>query len=226
MPKTITITLAPTTIIALKDLGYALYVMRAFDTTNAGGKPLVWVTTAQFFEQTTIEFEAEYQTYISSSQVVANGVVDVSTMAPVALGQTATFNPDGTITVTRGGTSAGVTLVNGGTTPYTTGLAAPANGNVPAAIFAEPLYGLAEDIVAPLDQCLLTFSTQGVAAGTLVATAMSQSLLVDVTGASQRAVTFDINTGWSAGGATWATSVPAGTGLTSVLVHEKPLGRR
>jgi hypothetical protein len=222
----ITITLAPATLAALKDMGYELYVMRAFDTTNAAGKPLVWVATTLFAENIMITFDVEYQAYISTSQVIPNGVVLVSTTAPVALGQTATIDANGTITVTQGGNPAGVTIVNGGTAPYTTGLAATVNGNSTAAIFAEPLYGLAADIAAPLDRFLLTFSTQGVAAGTLVEHAMSQSLLVDMTGTSQRAVTFDINTGWSAGGATWATPVPAGANLTPVLVHETPLGRR
>lgn len=225
MVQEINITLAPTTIVALKDLGYALYVMRAFDTTNAAGKPLVWIATTQFLENTTITFEAQYAAYVSISQMIPNGVVSVSSTSGVNLGQTATIDGMGEITITQGGNLAGVTLVNSSTTPYTTGLAATANGAF-APIFAEPLYGLAEDIAAPLDLLLLTFTTQGVAAGTLIEHAMSQSLLVDLTGANKRAVAFDINTGWSAGGATWATPVAAGTDLTPVLVHEKPLERR
>jgi hypothetical protein len=222
MAQQITITLAPATLVALKNMGYALYVMRAFNTTNAAGKPLVWLATTQFLENTVIAFEAKYQAYVSTSQVIPNGVVTVSTSAPVELGQTATIDANGVLTVTQGGNPAGVTLVNGSTTPYTTGLAAAADG-IAAAIFAEPLYGLAEDIAAPLDQLLLTFTTQGVAAGTLIEHAMSQSLLVDLTGAAQRTAAFDINTGWSAGGATWAKPVAAGTDLTPVLVHETPL---
>ena len=57
----ITITLAPATLVALKEMGYALYVMRAFDTTNAAGKPLVWIATTQFLQNTTIEFEVAYR---------------------------------------------------------------------------------------------------------------------------------------------------------------------
>jgi hypothetical protein len=219
----ITVTLSPATIAELQNLGYALYVMRAFDTTNAAGKPLVWLSTTQFAENTTIAFEMTYQVYVSTSQVINNAVITAMTTAPVALGQTAAIDAKGVLTVTQGGNPTGVTIVNQGTTRYTAGLAVPVNGNAVAPIFAEPLHGLAEDIAAPREQFLLTFTTQGVAAGTLIGHAMSQSLLVDLAGADQQTVAFDIDTGWNAGGATWATPVPAGADLTPVLVHEKHL---
>jgi hypothetical protein len=222
----ITVTLAPATLVALRELGYALYVMRAFDTTNAAGKPLVWLTTTQFLENTTIAFEMKFQVYVSTSKVVANGIITVFTAAPVELGQTAAIDTGGTLTVTQGGNPTGVTILNKGTTPYTAGLAVQANDDFLSPIFAEPLHGLAEDIAAPREQFLLTFTTQGVAAGTLIGHAMSQSLLVDLAGADQQTVAFDIDTGWNAGGASWATPVPAGADLTPVLVHEKPLEAR
>lgn len=219
----ITITLSPATLAALKDMGYALYAMRAFDTTNAAGQPLVWVATSQYLEMTTLAFQAQYQAYVSTSQLVANGVVTMSATAPVDLGQTATVDANGVITVTQGGSPNAVTLVNSSSNPFTTGLAAAADGGSAAAIFAEPLYGLAEDIVAPLDQVLLTFSTAGIQVGTLVRHAMSQSFLVDLTGGEQRTVAFDINQGWSAGGAVWAQNVSAGSDLIPILVHETPM---
>lgn len=218
----ITITLPSATLVALKDMGYALYAMRAFDTTNAAGQPLVWVATTQYLEMTTLAFQAQYQAYVSTSQLVADGVVTMSATAAVDLGQTATVDANGMITVTQGGRPNAVTLVNSSSNPFTTGLAAGADGGS-AAIFAEPLYGLAEDIVAPLDQVLLTFSTAGVQVGTLVRHAMSQSFLVDLTGGEQRTVAFDINQGWSAGGAVWGQNVPAGTDLIPILVHETPM---
>ena len=70
---------------------------------------------------------------------------------------------------------------------------ATANNAAFGPIFAEPLYGLAEDIAAPADQFLLTFSTHGVLPGSVIQHAMSQSLLVDLTGAEERTVAFDIN---------------------------------
>lgn len=218
----ITIMLSSQTIIALNELGYALYVMRAFDTTNRAGKPLVWLTTTQFFENIAIAFEVKYDAYVSVSQIIGGGIVVATSVAPAALGETATVDGNGIITVTQGGSPTAVTLVNGSTREYTAGLAAAANNGGAAPIFAEPLFGLAEDIAAPLDQFLLTFSTQGIAAGAVVTHAMSQSLLVDLAGADQRSVVFDINTGWSWEGP-WANTVPAGAELTPILVHERPL---
>jgi len=225
MGQQIAIKLAPATLAALKGLGYALYIMRLFDKTNAQGKALVWLTTTRLEEATSIDFDAVYQAYVSTTQMVGNAVVTVSSSAPVDLGMTATVGSNMQIAVTRGGNPDGVTIVNGVSTPYTTGLMARAIGGDFAPIFAEPLYGLAADIAAPLDQFLLTFSTQGVAPGALIEHAVSQSLLVDLSGVLQRAVVFDINNGWSAGGAAWAKPVPAGADLTPVLVHERPLKR-
>ena len=223
MPQSIEIQLSPATLTALKELGYALYVMRAFNTTNAAGKPLVWIVETNYLENNQLTFDSAYAAYVSTSQVIANGVVVASSYAPVEIGQTATVAANGELTVTVTGNPAGITLVNGSTTPYTTGVAAAINGQNPAPIFAEPLFGLAEDIAAPLDKFLLTFSTQGVTPGTLVEHAMSQSLLVDISNLNQASVNFDINTGWNAAGAAWATPVAAGTNLIPVLVHEQPM---
>lgn len=223
MPQTIMIQLNQATLAALKELGYALYIMRAFNTTNAAGKPLVWIAETNYLENNALSFETAFAAYVSTSQVIPNGVVVASSYAPADIGQTATVDANGALTVTASGNPQGVTLVNGSTSPYTTGLAAAVNGQAPTPIFAEPLYGLAEDIAAPLDKFLLTFTTQGVSAGTLVEHAMSQSLLVDISGLDQATVTFDINTGWNAGGAIWATPVAAGANLIPVLVHEQPM---
>lgn len=223
MPQTIEVQLNATTLTALKELGYALYVMRAFNTTNAAGKPLVWIVETNYLENNTLSFDTAYAAYVSTSQVIPNGVVVASSYAPADIGQTATVDANGELTVTNSGNPGGITLVNGSTSPYTTGLATAINGQSPTPIFAEPLYGLAEDIAAPLGKFLLTFTTQGVTAGTLIEHAMSQSLLVDVSNLAQATVSFDINTGWDAGGAVWATPVAAGTNLIPVLVHEQPM---
>lgn len=221
----ITITMSPTTLSSLRGMGYALYVMRAFNTTNAAGKPLVWLATTTFLVNTVIECDIGYEAYVSLSQEMSFGTVVSMSTAPVKLGQTATFDAQGQSTVADGGNPDGVTLVNAGNMAFTSGLAAGAGGPV-TPLIAEPLYGLGENIVVPLEQFLLTFSTQGIAPGTLIVHAMSQSLLVDMTNATERSVSFDINEGWSAGGAPWATTVRAGAELAPLLVHQVPMLRR
>jgi hypothetical protein len=220
----ITVTLSNDTMQALEGMGYALYVMRAFNTTNAAGKPLVWFATTQLANNVTIAFDIVYAAYVSNTQAVSGVIIVSEATAPVQLGDTATLGANGLIVVTPGGRPGAVTLVNSTTSPYTTGLAAVANGGALTSIFAEPLYGLAEDITAPLDQFLLTFTTQGTAVGTLIEHAMSQSLLVDLSGGASRTVAFDINKGWNAAGGAWATPVAAGADLVPLLSHETPMG--
>jgi hypothetical protein len=226
MVQQIQIQLSAETLTELKQMGYALYVMRAFDTTNAAGKPLVWVETTQYLQNNTLSFDAVYEAYVSTSQVIPNGVVTMASSAPVELGQTVTVDANGVLSVTTTGTPGAVTIVNNAGSPFTTGLAAAANGGNSAPVFAEPLFGNMEDIAVPLPQFLLTFSTQGVQVGTLIPHAMAQSVLVDMSSIDQATVGFDMNTGWNAGGAAWAKMVPAGADLTPVLVHEKPMARQ
>jgi hypothetical protein len=90
-------------------------------------------------------------------------------------------------------------------------------------IAAFPLYGYSMDAMAPLEQVLLVFESYPATAGQILDRTLAQGLLVDVTGVAERVVGFDINNGWTWGGAAWAHTVPANTSLSSVLVHQAPL---
>jgi hypothetical protein len=219
----ITVTLSPATLAALDNLGYALYVLRAYNTTNAASKPLVWLADTQLTENVVISFDIKYKAYVSVSRESSIGDIVAMSAVPVVLGETATVDGEGTFTITQGSNPSGVTIVNGSTRPYTSGLAAAVDDVRATPLLAEPLYGLAENINAPLDRFLLAFSTQGIGEGTPIAHAMSQGLLVDLAGADQRTMAFDINTGWGAGDVTWAKTVPAGADLTPILVHVVPM---
>lgn len=219
----ISITLSNDTIQALQGLGYALYVMRGFSTTSAGGRPLVWQASTAFADTMTIDLEIQYAAYMSDTKAAGGVTIVQSTSAPVQLGQTATLGEDFVIVVTTAGRADAVTLVNGTTRPFTTGLADRRGVPEPSPVFAAPLYGLGESIMAPLDQFLLTFNTGGMTPGTAMEHSMSQSLLVDM--GQQTAVTasYDINTGWNAGGAPWAQLVKAGAPLAPLLAHQMPM---
>ena len=217
----IRICLTDTTIAAIKDSGYSLYGMQAFNTTNASGKPLIWLAVTDLGQNMVIEVPPGEQVYVSSSPLVPNGLVDVWKTAPVNPGQTATLddaNGAPALTVTEGGDSAGVTLANRSAAPYTMGLAGRGwLSDEFAPIFGATVHGNNEDFVAPLAQILLTFSTEGSVRGTLVERSMSQSLLVNMnlTGMDY-AVAYDIDKGWT----NPSTQVAAGEDLTAVLVHQ------
>jgi len=215
----------PTTLAALNDLGYALYALKGFETTNAQGKALVWGETTSFSDTTTFVSTAEYQAFVTKEQVTAGGVLKSITFADVALGDIATFDGSGTLKVTTGGYPAGVTIVNATTEPYTAGLSArsmDAGGNF-SPVAGVPLYGLSEDVIAPVDKFLVTFSTAGVPVGAPFAHSMTQSLLIDMTGQTLLEGAFDINKGWTFEDAPWGETVPAGADLFAVLVKEVPL---
>ncbi|MEJ2814133.1 hypothetical protein [Caulobacter sp. CCG-8] len=214
----IQIAVDPTTLAALKDLGYALYALRAIDTNNAGAKALVWAAVGDFLSQTTLAIPSTLQAHVTTS----GSVIDVSVGADVVLGDVFTYVAGGPPTVTPGGNPRGVTVLNGTTDPLTAGLGAgPTTPFVSA-----PLYGLGGDIFAPKDSFLVTFSTAGLGPGAVLNTSSSQSLLIDMTGQAQVAVSFDINKGWNYGGASWGRTVPAGANLQKTLITTMPMAKR
>jgi hypothetical protein len=220
----IVVLLNQTSLTALKELGYALYALQAFQTTNAEGKAMVWSATTTFENSTALMSTMEYAAYVSTTSETGGTVITASIAKAAALGDIATF-ADNTLTISGGGYAKGVTIVNTTTTPYIAGLSA-ANPNVAgnfSPLVAVPLYGLAEDILAPLDTFLVTFSTAGTALGGPLPYSMSQSLLIDMTGQVQVEASFDINTGWSFNDAAWGKTVPAGADLFAALVKEAPL---
>jgi hypothetical protein len=219
----ITITLSNDTLQALAGMGYALYAMQKFNTTSAGGKPLVWRAMTDLANNMMIEFDIQYAAYMSDPAVSGSVVVVRMTTAPVQLGQTATLGEDFALTVTTGGRTDAVTLVNSTTQRFTTGVADHEAGLTPVPLIGVPLYGLGEAIVAPLDQFLLTFSTQGMAPGTPIDHSMSQSLLIDMSGQAAVTVAYDINTGWNVGETHGTQLVKAGTPLAPILAHQMPM---
>lgn len=220
----IVVQLDPTSLMALKDLGYALYALQGFATTNAEGEALAWFATTAFSESTAITSTMTYAAYVEDTAQTGPGVITRMVSTPAALGDIVTFADDG-LTVSNGGYPGGVTIVNTTNTPYVAGLSSanPDAAGEQAAFAAVPLYGLAEDIVAPLDSLLVTFSTAGTQIGAPLPYSMSQSLLIDMSGQTQMEASFDINKGWSFNGAAWGKTVPAGADLFAVLVREAPL---
>jgi hypothetical protein len=219
----ITITLSNDTIQALQGMGYALYAMQKFNTTSAAGKPMVWRAMTTFANSMAIDFDIEYAAYMSEPAVSDSVIIVRTTAKPVQLGQTATLGDDFALTITTGGRADAVTLVNGTTQRFTTGLADHEESSTPVPLIAVPLYGLGEAIVGPLDQFLLTFSTQGLAPGTPIDHSMSQSLLIDMSGQTAVTVSYDINTGWNVGETHGTQLVKAGTPLAPILAHQMPM---
>ena len=76
-------------------------------------------------------------------------------------------------------------------------------------LVALPLSGSGIEVVTPVEKVLLLFAQATFSAGTVSYKAYARGILVDLTGASQRNVSYDSNNGWSSGGGAWATPVAA-----------------
>jgi hypothetical protein len=215
----VSISMDAQTVEALYDSGYALYAFAAVQCSDQAGAPLVWMKPP-FAETTVVEWPAKYAVYTASPGAGEPVVPGFS--VPVALGQTLTVQPSGIGVVTEDGTAGAVTILNGTASPFRCGISQRGSGGGMAPVCVMPLYGNFSQIIVPLPQILLLFATESLVVGETVSLAPGPGVLVDLGGASQRAVSFDVNEGWDWGKATWGTPVPAGTPLAPLLVEPSP----
>lgn len=248
MTRTIDISLSADTVSGLKTAEYALYVLKAvkygveqvpFRTaapglmkeaaptalpplppSPGGGAPLVWQARTNYLQKTTVAWDAAVQAYVSDCPIADQGKIVVGASCPVGLGQTVNVSATGGLSTTGGGGEGAVSIVSQGAAVWTCGLSEGAAG-VFAPTCAFPLYAYAMDVLTPQDRVFLMFAEQGLAPGSVIVTAYSQGLLVDAA-AADRAVSFDLARGWSAGGATWATPIPPQANLATLLITTRP----
>jgi hypothetical protein len=218
----ITIQLHDETMQALVEGGFALFAFQPVQASAAGGQPVLWLDSKALAQNIMLSWSPAYSAYISQSRIVVNGTISVTAKAPIAFGQVLEVQQDGTVQVTGGGPSDAISILNKTSTPYTCGVELQfAEGTPPIAAF--PLYGNSLDAVAPLPQLLLLFETYPAQAGQILGRTLAQGLLVDFADGGQRTVSFDINKGWSWGGASWGQVVNANTPLDRTLIHQAPL---
>jgi len=219
-PYSITITMDQNTVNKLVASGFKLYGFKGAKTTLQGGAPLIWFQTEKFSLTTEVSWTEQYQAYTSLSQIIPNGQIEASAAYNISLGQTLNVtNVSGTGQVVTGGTENAISINNKNTTPFTCGVSQVNSvTKVAKPLCAFPLYGLALDVLAPIELVMLEFATEAHNTGTVIYQAFSQAALIDLTSQSQIPVTFDINQGWSAGGTPSVRFFPAGTNLAPLLL--------
>ncbi|EJL23348.1 hypothetical protein PMI01_04850 [Caulobacter sp. AP07] len=214
---TIDIELSPETIDALAQNGYALYAMKAVSTTASGGAPLIWYSTPNFTSVMQVTWQDQYAAFVSTSQIIANAEINVTTSVDIDLDQTAYVAQSGGMTVGGGGAAGAVSILNQGNQPWTTGLSQSVDGRS-SPVCALPLYGQNLDVITPVEQVLLMFAQNYVNTGTVIYRALSQGLLVDLSAQDTCTVQFDINLGWNALAAS-ATQVMPNEDLVPLLIQ-------
>lgn len=217
----ITIAMSESTVSGLLEQGYYLYAFKAVQTSQGGGAPLVWFKTQQLSLTTEIDWQEQYQAYVSSSSIVPNGKVVATNAVDIDLGQQWDVNKAGGGPVVKRGPVTAISINNTDSRPWTTGISQNIDGK-PSPMCAFPLNGMTLDVIAPIQKVLLMFATDSVNTGTVIYQSFSQGVLVDLTSSNFRPVTFDLNQGWSWGGYNWAQSVRASTDLVPFLIEHPP----
>jgi len=217
----IDITMDDTTVNALVGGNYNLYGFKAVQTTQSGGAPLVWFTLPDtgYSALTQLMWSVQYEAYTSHSSIIPSGQVKASFTAPIALGQTLEVEAAGIGPVKNGGTAQAISLLNTTNTQFTCGIAQHSADGSNNPMCAFPLYGEQLDVIVPIEKVLLMFSSVPINTGTVIEQAYGPAILIDLTSASLRAVSYDINDGWSWGGFGWAQTVTATENLVPLLIE-------
>jgi hypothetical protein len=204
----------------LNDGGYLLYGFKAVQT-RLKGVPVVWFAgTGPFEPKATVNWSEQYQAYITDSQAISQGSITNVNASDISLDQTMNVAQDGSLNVVDGGTASAISINNTSNNPYTCGIS-EMQGDTAVPMCAFPLFGNHMDVIAPIEKILLMFSTNPVNTGTVVQQSYSQGILIDLTASQTRAVSYDMNDGWSTPGGElqqWATIVPANAALVPLLI--------
>lgn len=218
----IQISMTPSTVVALLSGGYQLAVCKGVLTTINEGSPVIWYTTSALQLNLVLSWRAQYQAYTSLAEIVSGAAIVPSATYDIGLGQTfQVINADGTGVVSQGGVPNGITILGQSPAPVNCGLKQSIMGGV-SPVCALPVSENSVEVIMPIEKVLLMFTSTLVRPGTMVARSLASSLLVDLRGASSRTVGYDINRGWSWGGAPWAMPVAPNAELAPLLVGSSP----
>jgi hypothetical protein len=219
----LTITMTADTVEALAASGDTLVGFKAVAASDRAGVPLVWFATTSYSLATAVAWQASYQAYTAIHAVAPSVQIDAIAAYAIQLGQVLDVRlAAGTGAVLTGGTDGAITIDNETTTQLTCGISQQRAGTA-APIVAFPLYGKQLQVIAPVDQVLLMFSTAALAPGAVVTTAPAPGVLVDLSAVHARALHYDINQGWSADdGAPGLSTIAAGASLASLLILPPP----
>lgn len=219
----VTIAMAQPTVEALANSGYYLYVFKAIGGSDKAGLPLVWFRTQHYALNTVIQWEEQYFAYTSFTPLASPTPISIGASYSIAPGQILNVQTQGLGVINDGDQPGALEIDNETMSPFTCGISQPhhiaGDEDAPTPICAFPLYGLHSQIFTPVAKVLLLFATDSVAPGTPVETAFSAGVLIDLADANARAVSYDINKGWSWGSSVWAKPVADQTPLHPLLIE-------
>jgi hypothetical protein len=234
----ISIAMSASTVQSLTQSSYILYAFKAVQDSDTAGVPVVWQNMTSYFANTTVTWTEQYQAWIGPPSALTQSTpITPGQTQGMTTGQTWQVTSSAGGTVSSTGAASAVSISNATNSQFTCGLSVYTTAYAPVCAF--PLYGGNLQVITPLLQVLLLFSTMNVAAGTIVPSsftaaplkrakpqmaalaAFTPGVLIDMTGApnNERSVNYDVNGGWSWGGAAWGTPVSSGANLVPLLIQ-------
>ncbi|HJQ36966.1 MAG TPA: hypothetical protein VKB93_07495 [Thermoanaerobaculia bacterium] len=214
-----TISLSPATVDALSVGNFSLLAFTPVQAT-AAGTPLVWIQSKAISTEMHVNWSPVYAAYVRPTpDTVGTGLP--SSMAPILLGQMFTVLEDRSIRVTEDGSAGAMSILNRTDKAGICGLYKATEdpwGIVEFSLRAHSLIA-----VAPGMKVLFVFGSYPTRLGATLDRTFAQGAFVDFSDGPLRSATFDINEGWSFGGASWGETVPANTPLRELLIQRMPL---
>lgn len=228
---TIDIRLGGATADGLRRGGFRLYAYKAVACDQGGGSPTVWASGSRFDRTVSLTWREDYRAFATEQPITAASCFLEEPTRPVELGELLTAGPGGRLagaTGTRGttlpGEPGGVVLYNTTRRLLTCGLAQPSPlGCGPAPVCALPLHGQNADVITPLQQVALAFSTTPARVGSVPGRLHGPAVLVDLSRGRLADLRYDLDGGWSWDGET-ASWLPAGSFAETLVRHSDPAG--
>lgn len=222
---TIDIRLGGATADGLRRGGFRLYAYKAVACDQGGGSTLVWASGSRFERTVSLNWREDYRAFATGRPITAESCFLEETTRPVELGEA--------LTVGQGGHLAGaddqgepgrIVLRNATRRALTCGLAQPSPlGCGPAPVCALPLHGQNVDVITPLQEVALAFSTTPTRVGAVPGPVHGPVVLVDLTRGRFAELAYELDGGWSWDGdaASW---LPAGSFAEALVRRSDPAG--
>lgn len=206
------------TVSSLYRSGFTLYGFMAVQCSDKAGVPLVWCSSHMYGIHTLVNWVDAYAGYTSSSQIAPDAVVEASFSVDMLLGQLLEVGEGGVGALREGFVPTALGFLNTTASPFTCGVMQQSTVDYAAAC-AFPLHGGNLQLITPLDEVVLMFSTTPFSVGQVVDTTYGPSIWINMSGAAERSVAYDINQGWSWGGYSWAKAIAPATPLGPLLIQ-------
>lgn len=236
----INITLSPETVAFLTSSNSKLYAMKAVQSSDARGLPLVWYSTAQLFDSMTVAWGPPLAVYIAPTDTFPVVPGSQTSLLP---GQLWKLGRNGVNEVINAGPATALSIGNETTSIHWCGMLQATGSAQARPLCVFPLGPSMLETITPLDVVVLLFSSDTFPLGSVFQhpwsnVAMTRAgeaflqasfslalasfaLVVDTTNAPNgtRSVTYDKATSWTWGDGVWATPVAPWDDFQALLIR-------